>query len=149
MNRHFNIHRTCLLFACFFLSGSPVEALACSKHGTNAGSEIKVMYGGDADGDGKLLMTVGIEDQLVEPAASTTCVTGIGLGSSDWSLPAGVEATSARIDRVNRVTGEASRVENFRFAADAETTAGMASGGGSGIGDPRPGWNHGGSIHGL
>jgi hypothetical protein len=120
MNQCFPLYQGYLLFVCFALN------------------EIEVMYGGDADGDGMLLMTIGIEDQLVEPATSTTCVTGIGLGSSDLALPAGVEAMSARIDRVNRITGKASPVENFRFAPDADTTAGMAAGGGSGIDDPRP-----------
>ena len=65
-------------------------------------------------------------------------MTGIGLGGNDSSLPAGMQAVAAHIDRVNRTTGEAIRLDYFRFAADAETSAGMAQGGGSGAADPRP-----------
>ena len=116
----------------------PAGTWACSTHGAIAGSEILVEYKGDANGDGRLLFVIGIEDEIVEPTEATTCVTAIGLGSTGRALPEGVQVVSARVDRVNRVTGEASRVEFFRFAADAETTRGMAAGGGSGIDDPRP-----------
>jgi hypothetical protein len=116
----------------------PSCAWACSKHGTSGGSEITVDYKGDADGDGLLLFVVGIEDEIVEPTEPTTCVTAIGLGSTGRPLPADMIAVSARIDRVNRATGEETRVQFFRFAADQETTQGMAQGGGSGANDPRP-----------
>lgn len=116
----------------------PASAWACSKHGTSGGGEITVDYRGDADGDGLLLFVVGIGDEIVEPTEQTTCVTAIGLGSVERPLPEGMIAVSARIDRVNRVTGEETRVDFFRFAADQETTVGMAQGGGSGATDPRP-----------
>ena len=101
-------------------------------------NEITIDYQGDADGDGNFLFVIGIEDEIVEPVESTTCVTGIGLGANNVSLPAGTQAVAAHIDRVNRTTGEAIRLEYFRFAADAETSVGMAQGGGSGVADPRP-----------
>jgi hypothetical protein len=116
----------------------PVGSWACSTHGTNGGGEITWQYGGSADNEGNLLFVIGIEDEIVEPTEATTCVTGIGLGSSDRPMPEGVKAISARVDRVNRVTGEETRVEFFRFAANPATTRGMAAGGGSGINDPRP-----------
>jgi hypothetical protein len=116
----------------------PAGTWACSTHGTNGGGEITWQYGGSADSEGNLLFVVGIEDEIVAPAVATTCVTAIGLGSTERSMPGGVIAISARVDRVNRVTGEESRVEFFRFLANSATTSGMSAGGGSGINDPRP-----------
>lgn len=126
-----------LLFFCLSLV-APVPAWACSKHGTNSGNDIEVEYGGDPDGDGMFLFTIGIEDEIVEPTEATTCVTAIGLGSTTRPLPRGIEVISARVDRVSRLSGQAFPVEYFRFAADPETSSGMANGGGSGASDPRP-----------
>ena len=116
----------------------PGGVWACSTHGTVGGTDITVDYKGDADGDGLLLFIVGIEDEIVAPAEPTTCVTAIGLGSTGRPLPADMIAVAARIDRVNRATGEETRILFFRFTADPETTQGMAQGGGSGANDPRP-----------
>jgi hypothetical protein len=125
-----------VLMALFLIV--PAGVLACSTHGTNEGAEITVQYRGKADEEGNLLFVIGIEDEIVEPVESTTCVTAIGLGSTEVTLPGGVKALSARVDRVNRATGAETRVDFFRFAADPETGAGMAQGGGSAPGDPRP-----------
>lgn len=127
-----------VLFFIVLLLALPAGAWACSTHGTNAGNEITIEYKGDTAGDGLLRFVVGIEDEIVEPTEPATCVTGIGLGSTGRPLPDGAIAVSARIDRVNRSTGEASRIEFFRFAADQETTNGLARGGGSAANDPRP-----------
>ncbi len=122
----------------FLLLALPAGTWACSTHGTNAGNEITIDYMGDPAGDGLLQFVVGIEDEIVEPTGPTTCVTGIGLGSTSRPLPNGVVAVSARVDRVNRDSGEETPVEFFRFAADQDTTDGLTRGGGPGADDPRP-----------
>lgn len=120
------------------LLAMPLGAFACSKHGTASGSEIKWKYGGQTESGGDLLFVVGIEDEIVEPAEATTCVTAIGLGSTARMLPQNIRAVSARVDRVNRVTGKETRVDNFQFEANANTSRGMAAGGGSATSDPGP-----------
>jgi hypothetical protein len=120
------------------LLAMPLGAFACSKHGTGSGSEIKWKYGGQTDRGGDLLFVVGIEDEIVEPAEATTCVTAIGLGSTERMLPQSIRAVSARVDRVNRVTGKETRIDNFQFEVNANTSRGMAAGGGSTSTDPGP-----------
>ncbi len=124
-----------LLCALFTGAG----ALACSTHGTNAGSGIQTAYGGDPSGTGRIKVRMGLDSTIVEPTAQTTCVLGVGLGSNARPLPAGVAVTAAQIEVVDLATGETRTVEAFRFSPDQETTTGMAAGsGGSGATDPRP-----------
>ena len=115
-------------FLLGFLLLLPGGVWACSTHGTAGGADITVDYKGDTDGDGLLLFIVGIEDEIVAPTEPTTCVTAIGLGSTARPLPADMIAVAARIDRVNRATGEETRVLFFRFTAAPRNDAGYGPG---------------------
>lgn len=135
-------HNTGLIFLSiatgFCLLLLSAGAWACSKHGTGAGNDIIVEYRGAADEEGYLLFVIGIEDEIVEPTETTTCVTGIGMGSPDNPLPTGVLVSSAHVDVVNRSSGKSIPLEDFRFAPNDLTSRQMAAGGGSAAGDPRP-----------
>jgi len=78
--------------------------LACSKHGTNAGTELISIYG-ETNDSGQIQIRVGVESTLVEPAAATTCVAGIGLGSTAAPLAAGIQVMDMHIEVVDRLTG--------------------------------------------
>lgn len=110
---------------------APPVARACGTHG-NAGSDIQDWIEVDADGDGTAQAFIGIPDMLVDPGAAETCICGIGLGSDASPLPPGVVVTAARLEVVNRLTAAATPLAQFAFAADPETTAGLAAGAGPG-----------------
>jgi hypothetical protein len=114
------------------------DLLACSSHGTNAGTELISIYG-QADASGQIRIQVGVESTLVEPLATTTCVAGTGLGSTDAPLSAGIQVVDMQIEVVDRLTGSAQAVRAFSWAANSVTSTGLAKGsGGTGPDDPNP-----------
>jgi len=125
-----------------FLLIAPVlfspDLLACSTHGTNAGTELISIYG-ETNDSGRIQIRVGVESTLVEPVATTTCVAGIGLGSTAVPLAAGIQVIDMQIEVVDRLTGDVAPLLAFNWAANAVTSAGLAAGyGGSAPGDPNP-----------
>ncbi len=114
------------------------DLLACSKHGSNAGAELISIYGGVND-SGRIQIRVGVESTLVEPVATTTCVAGIGLGSTAMPLAVRIQVIDMQIEVADRLTGSATAVPAFNWAANAATLTGMSAGsGGSEPGDPNP-----------
>jgi len=125
-----------------FLLIAPVlfspNLLACSKHGTNAGTELISIYG-ETNDSGRIQIQVGVESTLVEPDETTTCVAGTGLGSTAAPLAAGIQVIDMQIEVVDRLTGSATAIRAFSWAANAATSAGLAAGsGGSAPDDPNP-----------
>ncbi len=110
----------------------PSAARPCSSHGTNAGDVLQAWVEPDSDGDGFHAAFVAIEDVLVVPAESTTCVSGIGFGDSGSRLPPTTTVVAARIAILNLATQALSDVSAFAFSANANTAAGLADGAGAG-----------------
>lgn len=117
-----------------FLVLQPAPLYACSVHGAAAASEIQVWSQGDTNHDERIEMWVAIEDELVPPTDSTTCVSGVGLGSAMRRLPAGADVTDARVVVLNVVSGDAMDFGAFDFVANATTA--MEFGDGAGPGAP-------------
>ena len=114
------------------------DLMACSTHGTNAGAELILIYG-EASESGQIQIRVGVESTLVEPVATTTCVAGIGLGSTAEPLAARIQVIDMRIEVADRLTGSAKAIPAFNWAANPVTSAGLSEGsGGSEPGDPNP-----------
>jgi len=124
--------RLLLLIALVSAFTTPLDAHACSSHGTNAGDDLDVWINGDADRAGMVQAFVGLPSVLVEPLSLTTCICALGLGNTGSPLPPGVTVTAARIEVVNAVSGLRTPVSEFNFSADPETTAGLAAGSGTG-----------------
>lgn len=115
-----------------------LDLLACSSHGTNAGTEIISIYG-EANDSGQIQIRVGVESTLVEPVSPTTCVAGIGLGSTDTPLAAAIQVIDMQIEVADRLTGSAVPIPDFSWAANSVTSAGLSAGsGGTAPGDPNP-----------
>ena len=137
------LYKTSLQYlAIFLLAAYPAlfstDLLACSKHGTNAGAELISIYG-QANDSGQIEIRLGVESTLVAPITVATCVAGMGLGSADSPLPTGIQVIDIQIELVDRLTGRATPIPAFNFAADRETSTGLAAGsGGSAPGDPNP-----------
>ena len=114
------------------------DLMACSKHGTNAGAELILIYG-EASDSGQIQIRVGVESTLVEPVATTTCVAGIGLGSTAEPLAERIQVIDMQIEVADRLTGSATAIPAFSWAANPVTSAGLRAGsGGSEPGDPNP-----------
>ena len=130
-------HLALSLIAAFPALFSP-DLLACSSHGTNAGTEIISIYG-EANVSGQIKIRVGIESTLVEPTTTTTCVAGIGLGSKDAPLAAAIQVIDVAIEVADRLTGNAVPIPAFSWASNSVTSAGLSAGsGGTAPGDPNP-----------
>lgn len=114
------------------------SSLACSSHGTSGGGEIILDYGMEND-SGQIKIRLGIETTLVEPATTTSCIAGIGLGSTTTPLPVSIEIVDIQLEVFNALTGRVEPIQAFHWAANNETSAGLASGsGGTATGDPNP-----------
>jgi hypothetical protein len=114
------------------------DLLACSTHSATAGTEIISIYG-EANDSGQIEIRVGVESTLVEPATTTTCVAGIGLGSKDAPLAGAIQVIDMQIEVADRLTGKAAPIPAFNWAANSVTSAGLSAGsGGTAPGDPNP-----------
>lgn len=114
------------------------DLLACSTHGTNAGAELISIYG-QVNDLGQIQIRVGVESTLVEPVTTTTCVAGIGLGSTAMPLAASIQVSDMQIELVSRITGIATAIPAFNWSANPVTSAGLSAGsGGTDPGDPNP-----------
>jgi hypothetical protein len=104
------------LFAAF-------EAIACATHGTTAGSGTLVWTGETAD---SRLGEITIADNLlVPPDKPTTCVCGIGLGTTVNPLPGAVAVTGVAIVIADASRGTSEVFRAFSFAPNANMTAGL------------------------
>ena len=101
--------------------GQPV-AKACSSHGTNSGSAIRI---DPVSGD------IAITDNLVAPNGPTICVAGIGLGSTETPLPPGVKITGLMIMITNTADGTRTPFPPFSFSLNRVTAQALAAGSGS------------------
>jgi hypothetical protein len=113
-----------------FVSGALLapRAHACSTHGLVQAATLDAMYGGEASG--VVHGSLSIASSLVPPTSSTTCTAGIGLGSSNSPLPAGLEIVAAAIVVVH-ANGSRTPLSAFSFAPNAVTSAALARGSGS------------------
>ncbi len=111
---------------------APAVGYPCGVHGTNAGNDINDWFFGDTDQDGLAEAFIGVEDLFVPPVMTTTCVCGIGLGTSNNRFPPSSQVTGARIAVVNVATRAIADLGAFAFSANVNTTAGLASGAGPG-----------------
>lgn len=114
------------------------DLLACSRHGTQAGTELISIYGEIGD-TGRIQIDLGVESTLEEPVSTTTCVAGMGLGSSLAPLDARIQVVDLRIEVVDRLNGSVRDITAFVWEANSTTSAGLSAGsGGSEPGDPNP-----------
>ena len=98
-------------------------AFGCGTHGTNAGSTLNSWLNETAENHiGQISIT---DNLLVPPEQRTICVCGIGLGSSDNPLPAGVRVTGVSIVITDANTGQSQVFAPFSFAPSTNMTAGL------------------------
>jgi hypothetical protein len=86
------------------------------------------MYSGKAAG--VVHGSLSIASTLVPPTSSTICTAGIGLGSSNSPLPAGIEIVAAAIVVVH-ANGSRTPLAAFSFEPNSVTSAALARGSGS------------------
>ena len=99
---------------------------ACGIHGTNAGNDVGVSAGTNGFA---VSGEISVPDNLiVVPTQPTTCVSGIGLGSTADPLPVGFEITNVEIATLNTATGTQSPLAAFSFVANAPTSQALADG---------------------
>ena len=109
-------------------AGLGSRAVACSTHGS-AAAGIGWLPVGSSGGVVSGLVT--LESTLVAPTSSTTCVAGIGLGSTADPLPVGVDVVALEIIVLDTSDGSRTPFAAFSFAPNSVTSAALVAGSGS------------------
>jgi hypothetical protein len=86
------LHAVIVAICAVGFGAMPQTGSGCATHGSNAGNDIGVSTG---FGDLTVFGEISVADNLIiPPTQPTTCVTGIGLGSTAQPLPADFEVTA-------------------------------------------------------
>ncbi len=102
-------------------------AHACSVHGSIAANSVWQVTGVSG---GAVVGQLTLASTLIAPSSSTTCAAGMGLGSLDNPLPAGVDVTQLAIVVVH-ADGSHTPLSAFSFVPNSSTTGALSVGSGS------------------
>lgn len=119
------IYRATMVFV-FSTIGS--QAFPCSQHGTNAGNGLWLPT---SEVGGLVQGVILLQSTLVPPTSPTTCVAGIGLGSTGNLAPSGLDVTGLEFVVVNSADGSRAALSAFSFSVNPATTNGLTAGSGS------------------